>query len=387
MRKAILGMLVILTLLTVSVFTAAEDFSPDILEEPIVIEETPGAASAETGEPVFAEPYMSEVDEEKVVEEIVVVYEPMSDSSTVSTAEPELEAAEAELAGEEPAQPDKTFDAHVTVEISPEGELTEEMAFQLKARVTQATGAYTLRWERHDPDTDKPDEEPIWKPLGVEPSLGLTASLDLNALDFRLVVTGGDGTELTVAVPRLNVQPKPEASADAEADPNTESVDTEIVDQTEEEAVEVVEAVEEEVDEYEPESADEAAETPDAESVGEDLTGADEAADTAASETADDEQTTPSETADAPGEATDNPAPAARKVTVRSTLGNCIASGAPVCLTVELEGFEHDTDVTVIWEVNAGDGWYEAGTGERFEYTASIESLSWDIRARVRYTP
>ena len=71
---------------------------------------------------------------------------------------------------------------------------------------------------------------------------------------------------------------------------------------------------------------------------------------------------------------------------IHSSAGTCIVNGAPIILTVELEGFENDAELTVIWEINKGEGWEEAGTGETFEYLASLESLSWDFRVKVQYT-
>ena len=86
------------------------------------------------------------------------------------------------------------------------------------------------------------------------------------------------------------------------------------------------------------------------------------------------------------GEANEASEEKTRRVIIHSSAGTCIINGAPIVLTVELEGFEDNAERTVIWEINKGDGWKEAGTGETFEYLASLESLSWDFRVKVQYT-
>ena len=60
-------------------------------------------------------------------------------------------------------------------------------------------------------------------------------------------------------------------------------------------------------------------------------------------------------------------------------------SGTTIVLTVELEGFEENDNIVVIWEVNKGDGWETVGIGETYEYTASLESIMWDFRVKVQY--
>ena len=235
------------------------------------------------------------------------------------------------------------FIAKVEVEIFPNGEIIDGMAFSLKARVIDANEAYALRWERHDPATDKTEEAPLWEKIGEGETLNLIASLDLNQIDYRLVVTGEDGTELKVAVQHINIIPKSENE-----DIPTEEPDEEIAEETEPE-------------ENEPLAEELPAETEETQSHEEE---ADMHAD----------------------EATEASEEKTRRVIIHSSAGTCIINGAPIVLTIELEGFEDNAERTVIWEINKGDGWKEAGTGETFEYLASLESLSWDFRVKVQYT-
>ena len=231
------------------------------------------------------------------------------------------------------------FIAKVEVEIFPNGDIIDGMAFSLKARVIDANEAYALRWERHDPATDKPEEAPLWEKISEGETLNLIASLDLNQIDYRLVVTGEDGTELKVAVQHMNIIPKSE---------NVDIPTEEIVEETEPEENEPpAEELMSETDETQPHK---------------------EEADMHA------------------GEATEASEEKTRRVIIHSSAGTCIINGAPIVLTVELEGFEDNAERTVIWEINKGDGWKEAGTGETFEYLASLESLSWDFRVKVQYT-
>ena len=235
------------------------------------------------------------------------------------------------------------FIAKVEVEIFPNGDIIDGMAFSLKARVIDANEAYALRWEQHDPATDKMEEAPLWEKIGEGETLNLIASLDLNQIDYRLVVTGEDETELKVAVQHMNIIPKSENE-----DIPTEEPDEEIVEETEPEENELpAEELPAKTDETQPheEEAD---------------MHADEANEASEEKT--------------------------RRVIIHSSAGTCIINGAPIVLTVELEGFEDNAERTVIWEINKGDGWKEAGTGETFEYLASLESLSWDFRVKVQYT-
>ena len=68
-----------------------------------------------------------------------------------------------------------------------------------------------------------------------------------------------------------------------------------------------------------------------------------------------------------------------------------LMDGGVVCNSMihraELEGFDPEANFTVVWEIDQGNGWEEAGTGETFEYTASLETLMWDIRVTVRFIP
>ncbi len=400
MKKTTLGLLVFLILLMASILAFAEEAGSVVMEEPILTETqeeiaaTPETASAEAE---LSYPSQSEtpapsagaaaaqadiveepaevVIEETIVEEIVVVWEPMAEQSTAPAEEPEAESTETQEPEESTSTQDESkegiqkpeaFTANVTVEVLPESELVEQTVFQMKAHIAQASGAYTLRWEQHDPLTDKPDEDPVWKKLGTEPTLELTAELRLNALDFRLVVTGADGTELTVAIPHLNVQPLPIKETVAETETETEP---EFESKPEEETI--------------PESGTEADE-PATQAVESDETiepvETVEAVEETEIEVVEEEPVEAAETAE-------TPAREPRRVTVRSSLGNSIVCGAPIRLTAELQGFDHDEEVTVIWEIDDGAGWREAATGETFEYTASLETLSWNIRARVLYTP
>gem|GEM_PF-1171927 len=74
-----------------------------------------------------------------------------------------------------------------------------------------------------------------------------------------------------------------------------------------------------------------------------------------------------------------------RRVTLHSTRGSSVECGQVITLTAELEGFSEEDQVLVIWEVNRGEGWEEAGTGLTYDYTATEESILWSFRARVLY--
>ena len=235
------------------------------------------------------------------------------------------------------------FIAKVEVEIFPNGDIIDGMAFSLKARVIDANEAYALRWEQHDPATDKMEEAPLWEKIGEGETLNLIADLDLNQLDYRLVVTGEDGTELKVAVQHMNIIPKSENE-----DIPTEEPNEEIAEETEPEENELpAEELPAKTDETQPHEE---------------------------------------ETGMQAGEATEASEEKTRRVIIHSSAGTCIINGAPIVLTVELAGFADNAERTVIWEINKGDGWKEAGIGETFEYLASLESLSWDFRVKVQYT-
>ena len=73
-----------------------------------------------------------------------------------------------------------------------------------------------------------------------------------------------------------------------------------------------------------------------------------------------------------------------RRVTVHSTLGETVFSGETVELTAELEGFEEEEAVLIVWEVNRGEGWEELVIGESCKYIVSAETMTWEFRARVQ---
>ena len=74
-----------------------------------------------------------------------------------------------------------------------------------------------------------------------------------------------------------------------------------------------------------------------------------------------------------------------RMAPITSTQGSNLVPGEWITLTVDLTDFADCEEVNVIWEIDGGNGWEEAGRGDSFEYEASIESLRWDIRARIQY--
>lgn len=405
------------------------------------------------------------------------------------------------------------FSAKITIEVYPAGDILENTIFSFSARVNDANMEYTLRWEEHDTTKDRPGVAPSWKKIGEESVIRLTADLGMNTIEYHLVVTGVDGTEIIVPVKPFDIIPAsepeetPEVQNDdqgpAPADDTTEEaeeslciVETETVvdpaegpetaeepvegqpedhsepqvdevaeelpqEQTDEVSEDFVEAKPEEtVDERKlEEAAEELLEAVDEEdtaegqtlettdeidgepvegpvtepiedigepieetledpipdipetdtaiqdepvpTVGDALTEepADETEPEIESEAdpeagpADDSEYEPEETEIEPGDQPEEPTadtktPAeepVRKVTVRSSAGDCIMSGATIVLTVELDGFEANDDVTVIWEVNKGDGWEMVGVGETYEYTASLESIMWDFRVKVQY--
>ena len=74
-----------------------------------------------------------------------------------------------------------------------------------------------------------------------------------------------------------------------------------------------------------------------------------------------------------------------RRAPITSTQGSNLVPGERITMRVDLTDFADCEEVTVIWEIDGENGWEEAGRGESFEYEASIESLRWDIRARIQY--
>ena len=496
------------------------------------------------------------------------------------------------------------FSAKIAIEVYPAGDILENTVFSFRARVNDANIEYTLCWEEHDTTKDRPGTAPSWRKIGKESVIRLTADLSMNTVEYRLIVTGIDNTEIIVPVkpfdiipapepeeipedqnddhepapaddtvkdteeplepveagitgecvedPEIEEEPiegEPEEPSESQVDEVTDELSQEQADETledsgetkpeetanepqlEEATKELLEAfgkedtaeaqasetvdeiddtgecvedpeieeepiegepeepsesqVDEVTDELSQEQADETLEDsgetkpeetanePQPETAAEELLEAADEEDTAEvqiPETADgidgesveepdmeaaediqepleetpedlipDVQQTDTYINDEPvqtakGILTEEPAdetepetepnaePEAepeddpeneleegtetepgdklekqtaktktgaegpvRKVIVRSSAGDCIMSGATIVLTVELEGFNENDDVTVIWEVNKGDGWEMVGIGETYEYTACLESLMWDIRAKVQY--
>ncbi len=327
----------------------AQEVDNHLITEPEQIAET---ASSEADTTISAEETLA-LNEMNNAEEELLETEDAEKAATVDTqgtapSESEEQNGQIETDNElekenQPETEIVAFIAKVEVEIFPNGDIIDGMAFSLKARVIDANEAYALRWERHDPATDKMEEAPLWEKIGEDETLNLIADLDLNQIDYRLVVTGADETELKVTVQHMNIIPKSENE-----DISTEEPDEEIVEETEPEENELpAEELPAKTDETQPH---------------EDETGMQA------------------------GEATEASEEKTRRVIIHSSAGTCIINGAPIVLTVELEGFEDNAERTVIWEINKGDGWKEAGTGETFEYLASLASLSWDFRVKVQYT-
>ena len=75
-----------------------------------------------------------------------------------------------------------------------------------------------------------------------------------------------------------------------------------------------------------------------------------------------------------------------RKVSVVNRTGANVVLGGTIDLEAVLTGFEGE-NVTVIWEMDRGSGWEEAGTGLTHSYTATAESVRWQFRVRVRIAP
>ena len=109
---------------------------------------------------------------------------------------------------------------------------------------------------------------------------------------------------------------------------------------------------------------------------------------TAETDAADEQNDIPEAGSEIPtDEAPETEAKPVRSVSIQSSAGTCITCGETIILTAELEGFDPEANFTVVWEIDQGNGWEEAGTGETFEYTASLETLMWDIRVTVRFIP
>ena len=81
------------------------------------------------------------------------------------------------------------------------------------------------------------------------------------------------------------------------------------------------------------------------------------------------------------------PAPAARKVTVYTSLGQNVQLGDTIYLSARLEGFEDCGELRYQWECNKGGGFapVEGATSLSTSYIATAESLSWAWRLKVLY--
>ena len=74
-----------------------------------------------------------------------------------------------------------------------------------------------------------------------------------------------------------------------------------------------------------------------------------------------------------------------RKVSVETSGTDSILNGEEIVLTAHLENFDDCSEVIVIWQVDQGEGWTEAGRGEQYTYTADDESIGWKYRALASY--
>ena len=81
------------------------------------------------------------------------------------------------------------------------------------------------------------------------------------------------------------------------------------------------------------------------------------------------------------------PSPAARKVTVYTSLGQNVQLGDTIYLSARLEGFEDCGELRYQWECNKGGGFapVEGATSLSTSYIATAESLSWAWRLKVLY--
>lgn len=331
------------------------------------------------------------------------------------------------------------FFAKVSIEISPAASITENMVITLKAHISDPNMEYMLRWEQHDPTTDRPGADPKWEVIGEDRSLKLVAEIYLNTLELRLVVLGEDGKEIIVAIPKFDIKPKikDEELQDMPAEEQTSDINDEISTETYEENDALIETDVNEDQEiclpeetvYEPQATSEKevtdalitesdGETPDEQIIPLESESIDEQEeDSFTEETADDpdeeqldeqpeeditdeDPSTPSdavsenvytelisdeESEEQDAEAEEIEEEPIRSVHIHSSAGACISNGELITLTAELEGFASSDDYLVVWEVNKGSGWEEAGTGSTYEYTASLESIMWDIRVIVQY--
>ena len=114
------------------------------------------------------------------------------------------------------------FSAKITIEVYPSGDILENTIFSFRARVNDANMEYTLRWEEHDTIKDRPGIAPSWKKLGEESLIRLTADLGMNTIEYRLVVTGADGTEIIVPIKPFDIIPVPETEEETVAEEETE---------------------------------------------------------------------------------------------------------------------------------------------------------------------
>ena len=242
MSKIIQKIFIILLLLSFFAFFSSEGALNSIAEE-----EVPYTSSTE------------EISETNETENIITVSDPLTEQAYETAGDADKTAPE-EGNGESKPQEQKlpdaisepvVFSAKITVEIYPSGDIVENTVFSLKARVSDANMEYTLRWEEHDTTKDRPGVAPVWKPIGKENVIKLTAGLDMNRMEYRLVITGADKTEIIVPVKAFTIilAPETEEIADDQNNEEEPALEDEIIEEAEEPV---------EIDEEEPASEPEA---------------------------------------------------------------------------------------------------------------------------------
>ena len=369
-------------------------------------------AEEETSEEAAPVEEVIEVVETAPAEEIVEVAEPADaevEAEIALTAEPEVVEAKEQTEVSEPAAP-----VEETVKAEAETEETGEAAAEpftckigittlnreairegdeviLAATVTDASMAYTLRWESR-PTAADPDDP--WHLEGTDESIAFTAAEAAAARDYRVSALGEDGTVHISRIWNFTLaEPEMTAESVEEAIPEEESLEIEDYETPLGLGMSIV-----------------LENTGDAEAAPVDVReGADgmSAIFTSLPEAA--EITVIAVEGDwvsvtvngKPGyiyrkdlegiagltetEVIDAAQP---KVTIFSSRRSIMHVGETITLTGKLEGFG-DADVTLQWEKDVHDGTgyqpIEGADEADYDFIASAESLSWDWRLTVTY--
>lgn len=382
-----------------------EAVEPAPVEEIVEVAE-PADAEAEAEVALAAEPEAEAAPEAQETEKQTEVSEPAA-----SVEEPASADAETEESEEPAAEP---FTCKVGVTPLNREAIREGDKVVLMATVTDASMAYTLRWESRA-ITAAPDDP--WHLEGTDESIAFTATEATAAREYRVSAVGEDGTAQISKTWRFALA-EPEMSAESVEEPAEEPAES-----TEEAVEEPAEVTEEIIEEIIPE--EETLEIDDYEtplglgmSIVLENTGDAEAAPVDVREGADgmsaiftslpegaeitviavegdwalvevDGQTGYIYSADlaryteiAEDEQT------GKKVTIFSSRRSVMHDGETVQLSSVLEGFEDCEEVTYQWYCDTGSGYrpVEGATSPVWSFVVDAESLEWGWQLEVSFS-